>query len=189
LGGAERKIADFGYRPRWSRDGAQILFASSTLRYIGDPPKLYVTGVDGKAPHEAQAEFLRNISYGGIGGYAWHPDGQRISVWGTHKQLGAGFWTMPASGGSVIRSEMTSEVERQMKAAAVTLQKFIWSPSGRYLYFEGITQGVKNLWRVEVEPQTLRWIAGPERLTVSPGEDTDLSLSADGKNLAFATRL
>jgi Tol biopolymer transport system component/DNA-binding winged helix-turn-helix (wHTH) protein len=188
-GGAEQKIADFGYRPHWSRDGSQILFASSALRYIGDPPKLYVVGLDGKAPHEVQAEFLRNISYGGMGGFAWHPDNERISVWGEHKQLGSGFWTMPMAGGAAVKSEMSPEVKQQLKAAAVTLQKFLWSPSGRRLYFEGITQGVKNLWRITVEPQTLRWVSGPERLTVSPGEDTDLSLSADGKKLAFATRL
>ncbi|MCI0620855.1 MAG: winged helix-turn-helix domain-containing protein [Acidobacteria bacterium] len=189
LGGAEQKIADFGYRPRWSRDGSQILFASSVLRSIGDPPKLYVVGLDGSPPREAQAEFLRSISYGGMGGYAWHPDGQRISVWGKHKRLGSGFWTMPALSGAAVRSEMTPGVEQQLRAAAVTLQKFLWSPSGRYLYFEGITQGVKNLWRVEVEPQTQRWVAGPERLTISPGEDAEMSLSVDGKKLAFATRL
>ncbi|MGH9844074.1 MAG: winged helix-turn-helix domain-containing protein [Blastocatellia bacterium] len=188
-GGAEQKIADFGYRPHWSCDGSQILFASSTLRYVGDPPKLYVTGLDGKAPREVQAEFLRNISYGGMGGYAWHPDGQRISVWGEHKHLGLGLWTMPVAGGAAVKSEMSPEVEQQLKAAAVTLQKFLWSLSGRHLYFEGITQGVKNLWRITVEPRTLRWVAGPERLTVSPGEDADLSLSADGKKLAFATHL
>jgi len=188
-GGAEQKIADFGYRPRWSHDGSRILFASSALRYIGDPPKLYVVGLDGSPPREVQAEFLQNISYGGMGGYAWHPDGQRISVWGKHKQLGSGFWTMPAAGGAAIRSEMKLEMEQQLKAAAVTLQKFLWSPSGRHLYFEGTAQGVKNLWRITVDPQTLRWIAGPERLTISPSEDTEMSLSADGKKLAFASRL
>src|SRR5262245_3378217 len=188
-GGAEQKIADFGYRPRWSRDGSRILFASSALRYVGDPPKLYVVGLDGSPPLEVQAEFLRNISYGGMGGYAWHPDSQRISIWGKHRQLGSGFWTMPVVGGAAIRSGMTPEVEQQLKAAAVTLQKFLWSPSGRHLYFEGITQGVKNLWRITVDPQTLRWIAGPERLTISPSEDTEMSLSADGKKLAFATRI
>src|SRR2546427_5950514 len=38
-----------------------------------------------------------------------------------------------------------------------------------------------NLWRVEVDPQTLEWIAGPERLTNGPGLDRDLAVSSDGK--------
>ncbi len=189
LGGAEKKIAGFGYRPRWSRDGSQILFTSSALQYIGDAPRLYVVGLDGSPPREVLAEFLSEINYGGMDGYAWHPDCERISIWAKHKQLGRGFWTMPLAGGPVIKSEIATEVERQIKAAAVTLQKFLWAPSGRYLYFEGVSQGVKNLWRVTVEPQTLRWVAGPDRLTFSPGEDSDIAISADGKKIALTTSL
>ena len=62
LGGAERKIADFGYHPRWSRDGSQILFISSALQYIGDAPRLYVVGLDGSPPREVLAEFLSEIT-------------------------------------------------------------------------------------------------------------------------------
>jgi hypothetical protein len=29
LGGSERKLCGFGYRPRWSPDGSQVLFYSS----------------------------------------------------------------------------------------------------------------------------------------------------------------
>src|SRR5262249_22184157 len=111
-GGAEQKIANFGYLPRWSRDGSRVLFASSALRYEADPPKLYVVGLDGSAPREVLAEFLSEIRYGGMGGFGWHPDGQRVSVWGEHKRLGSGFWTMPVEGGPAVKSEMSSEVER-----------------------------------------------------------------------------
>jgi Tol biopolymer transport system component/DNA-binding winged helix-turn-helix (wHTH) protein len=187
-GGAEQKISDFGYLPRWSRDGSKILFASTALRLMGDPPKLYVVGLDGSPPREVLAEFLSNIRFSGMKGFAWHPDSRRISVWGEHKWLGLGLWTMPVEGGTALRSEMTSEVEQQLKATAVTLQRFIWSPSGRHLYFEGVTQGVRNLWRIMVDPQTLRWVAGPERLTISPGEDTEMALTSDGGKLAFTTR-
>jgi Tol biopolymer transport system component len=83
---------------------------------------------------------------------------------------------------------MDPEVKLQVQGA-VTLQRFVWAPSGQYLYFEGVSQGVRNLWRVTVEPQTLRWVAGPDRLTVGAGEDTDIAISADGKKIALATRL
>src|SRR5262245_28973298 len=53
---------------------------------------------------------------------------------------------------------------------------------------EGSYEGVRNLWRVEVEPQTLRWIAGPERLTSDPGPDTEIAISPDGKKLAYTIR-
>jgi len=39
-----------------------------------------------------------------------------------------------------------------------------------------------------MDPQTLRWVAGPERLTTDVGLDTDLALSRDGKKLAYTIR-
>jgi Tol biopolymer transport system component len=48
---------------------------------------------------------------------------------------------------------------------------------------------VKNLWKVEVDPQSLRWIAGPERLTTGAGPDLDVAISPDGRKLAFTSRM
>ena len=92
---------------------------------------------------------------------------------------------------------MAPEVKRNLEAASVSFESFVWAPSGRALYFEGASfetsfpgteRGVRNLWKVTVDPDTLRWIAGPERLTISPGQQTDLALSRDGKRLAVAAR-
>jgi serine/threonine protein kinase/Tol biopolymer transport system component len=185
LGGNERKVSSFGYHPHWSPDGSQILFSTSVLR-IWEPPKWYVVGLDGRAPRAVLPEFLAEFI--GPTQVAWHPDGQRVSIWGTHRQLGAGFWTVPVAGATPARSVLTKQVEQQLKEASVTFSDFLWARSGRALYFEGTAQGVRNLWRVEVDPQTLDWTAGPERLTIGPGLDTDLTLSPDGKRLAFTTR-
>src|SRR5437763_502649 len=63
-----------------------------------------------------------------------------------------------------------------------------WAAAGQALYLEGASRGVWNLWKVAVDPETLRILGGPERLTVGAGRDTDLTLSQDGKKLAFAIR-
>jgi len=185
LGGNERKISSFGYRPRWSPDGSQILFSTS-LVWVWETPKVYVVGLDGRAPRAVLPEFLAEFI--STPRAAWHPDGQRFSLWGTHRQLGASFWTVPVAGGTPVRSALTKRVEQQLKEASVAFSDFLWAPSGRAIYFEGTAQGVRNLWRLEVDPQTLDWIAGPERLTIGAGLDTDLALSPDGKRLAFTTR-
>jgi len=62
--------------------------------------------------------------------------------------------------------------------------KFCWHPSGRAIYFERTFEGARNLWRMTIDPATLR-ATGLERLTTGPGTDNQLSLSNDGKKLAF----
>jgi Tol biopolymer transport system component/DNA-binding winged helix-turn-helix (wHTH) protein len=184
LGGNERRVSTFGYRPRWSPDGTQILFSSS-LRPVTEIPKFYVVGLDGKAPREVLTSFLPEFALLQV---AWHPDGRRLSVWGKHRQQDWSFWTVPLDGGTPVKSAVTPHVEQRFKEADVMFTGFRWSPTGKALYFEGIAGSVKNLWKVEVEPQSLRWTAGPERLTTGTGQDTDLTVSPDGKRLAFTAR-
>ena len=58
--------------------------------------------------------------------------------------------------------------------------KFSWAPSGKAIYFERTSRAARNIWRMSVDPQTLR--AGAiERLTTGPGLDTELSLSCRRK--------
>jgi Tol biopolymer transport system component len=62
--------------------------------------------------------------------------------------------------------------------------RFCWAPSGKAIYFERSLNGARNLWRMTMDPATLR-ATGLERLTTGPGTDTELSLSSNGKMLAF----
>jgi len=78
--GLARKIASFGYYPRWSPDGSQILFQNYFfITYLTD--RFYVVGLDGGAPRQVFADFVSHQNLRAISA-AWHPDGQRISMWG-----------------------------------------------------------------------------------------------------------
>ena len=79
-------------------------------------------------------------------------------------------------------------MQRRIDAAGVTLGRFAWARSGRYLYFEGRAEGVRNLWRVSVDPATLAWTGGPDRLTTGAGDDADIALSLDGTRLVFSAK-
>jgi rubredoxin len=59
LGGAglEKKIAAFGYHPRWSPDSTQILF-DSQFTPLDSMHRFYVTRLDGSAPREVLRLFL-----------------------------------------------------------------------------------------------------------------------------------
>src|SRR5207244_12007466 len=109
---------------------------------VTEIPKVYVAGLDGKAPREVLAEFLPEFRSLRV---AWHPDGQRLSLWGNHREHSWSFWTIPLAGGTPIRSALAPLVEPRLRQADVRFTDFQWSPSGRALYFEGISGSVKNL--------------------------------------------
>ncbi len=185
-GGNERKISAFGHRPVWSPDGSQVLFYSANLQNTPAPPKLYLVALDGGQPREVLTTALSNMT--GRLRAAWHPDGKHISLWTEQRGGGLAFFTVPLPDGSPVKSEISPDIDRQLKASGVSLFDFRWAPSGQALYFEGISRGIHNLWKVAIDPQTLRWTAGPDRLTTGAGPDGNLSVSPDGSKLAFTTR-
>lgn len=185
LGGHARKVASFGYRPRWSPDGSLVLFYSAHLLGTTEPPKAYTVALDGNPPREILAEYHVGQWYEGAS-VVWHPDGRRVSFWGFPHEGGGkmGLWTVPIEGGTPVRLQWHKETS----AVHVRLGDFTWAPSGDALYFEGVSQDIANLWKVKVDPEAFRMLAGKERLTVGPGKDTDMALSPDGKRLACVTR-
>jgi len=185
-GGNERRISSFGYRPVWSPDGSQVLFYSANLQNTPAPPKLYLVGLDGTPPREVLTTALSNMT--GRLRTAWHPDGKRISLWTEQRGGGLVFLTVPLPDGAPVTSQISPEVDQQIKSAGVDLFDFRWAPSGEALYFEGVSRGIHNIWKVVVDSKTLLWSGGPERLTTGPGPDGNLSLSPDGSKLAFTTR-
>jgi serine/threonine protein kinase len=182
FGGRERKISSFGYRPRWSPDGSKILCLSPGDNFF-EYPQVFIIKLDGTPPVEISTSVAGYKREAKLGLVAWHPDGQRISFMGHD----GGFWTVPVGAGKPTRSEVAANVAKQIKDAGIDFGNFCWAPSGAALYFEGETNGVLNLWKVTVDPNTLAWVGGPDRVTTGLGPDTQIALSKDGKRLAFAT--
>src|SRR5262249_53000454 len=152
--------------------------------------RLFVVALAGSPPREVLAEFMAEFQ--SPPAVAWYPDSRRISVWGWQRKSGPGLWTVPLDGGAPVKSELSPEAEKQLQTAGLIIVDpvglagaFAWAPSGQALYFEGLSRGVWNLWKVAVDPETLRILGGLERLTVGAGRDTDPALSLDGKRLAF----
>jgi Tol biopolymer transport system component/DNA-binding winged helix-turn-helix (wHTH) protein len=191
--GQERRVANFGYNPRWSPDGSQILFQSKPTAWF-DINNFYVVGLDGAPPRQVLAEFFRQHSSFYSLSAAWHPDGKRVTVWvGDHSQEGPSpaFWTLPLEGGTPVHSEIASQIQQRFAELSVRTgpepvadSKFVWAPTGRALYLERTFRGARSLWRLNIDPSTLR-ATGSEQLTAGPGFATAPAISADGKNLAF----
>jgi Tol biopolymer transport system component/DNA-binding winged helix-turn-helix (wHTH) protein len=190
--GLEQKIASFGYYPRWSPDGSKILL--QTIGF-GLSCRLYVVGLDGNPPHEVLPHLTdRNWTISA----AWHPDGKRISVWVWAWDVRPSpipeFWTASMDGGAATKTEVSGEILKTAESLAGTGisgwadsdSKFSWAPSGTAIYFERAFRGARNIWRMKIDPQTLKAVA-IERLTTGTELDSEFSVSTDGKKLAFTS--
>ena len=207
LGGAglERKISSFGYFPHWSPDSSQILFQTH-FAPIDNVNKFYLAPLDGGPPREVLAEFLAQHKLWPAAA-VWHPDGKRVSVWvsslaGDRGQTlssdaapSPSIWTVPISGGEAIKMEIASAIKNELAEVAngnvggehLGELSFSWSPSGKALYFECGYRGAINIWKMTIEPDTLRATA-VERLTTGAGPDESLAVSRDGRRLAFTAK-
>jgi Tol biopolymer transport system component/DNA-binding winged helix-turn-helix (wHTH) protein len=187
--GLAKKIATFGYYPRWSPDSSRILFRTCFTWMVTDT--FYVVDLDGSAPREVLADFGSQRNLDAIA-TAWHPDGKRISIWAWERGAIPSFWTVPVTGGVAVRSEIAPEVASQFGEMSVGRgilelamdYEFSWAPSGKAIYFERTFRGARNLWKMSLNPDTLA-ATMIERLTTGPGLDTRLAVSPDGTKLAF----
>ena len=89
------------------------------------------------------------------------------------------FLTVPLDAGSVTAPEIAARVRQDL--AGVSAGRFAWTPSRRFIYFEGLAGDTQNVWRITVDPVTEKWVDGPERLTTGAGEETNVAVSR-GRN-------
>jgi Tol biopolymer transport system component/DNA-binding winged helix-turn-helix (wHTH) protein len=191
--GLARKIAPFGYRPRWSPNSSQVLFQT----YFTAPAhwnRFFIGQLDGSAPREVLGDFITQNKLS-AGSAAWHPDGKRVTVWVGDISASPSFWTVPIAGGPGIQLEVSSDVARKLAEASGEGESadqlgdfsFSWAISGDAIYFERGYRGARNVWKMAVDSKSLRATA-IERLTTGPGPDAGAAISPDGKRMAFTAK-
>ena len=184
-GTGERKLADFGYEPRWSADSSKILFYGPLKTAAARWGELYEVPVGGGAPTPLLGKVVAQYQWFYA---AWHPSDRRISIFGARRGAPPEMLTASEDGSSIVRSQIGEDAATRIRDANVTLGRFVWAPLGDALLFEGTSEGVRNIWRIGVDPVTLAWNSTIERLTTGAELDTNISLSGDGKRLAFSLR-
>jgi Tol biopolymer transport system component len=133
----------------------------------------------------AQGRLIADLPVGSMNNQvvAWHPDGDRVSFWGTTLTREVQFLTVPLVDGDPIAPRIADRVRQDL--AGVSAGRFVWARSRRHVYFEGRAGDTQNVWRITIDPATEAWIDGPERLTTGAGEETNVALSPDGTRLLF----
>lgn len=127
--GQERRIAAFGYDPRWSPDSSQVLFHSGPLGWTG-VGSFSVVGVDGGAPRGALVDFFQTHGEIGETSASWHPDGRRVTVWADNSPRpgpSPNFWTVPLDGGKAVHTDIPPDIEKKFEELTSRAATSGWS--------------------------------------------------------------
>ena len=168
-----RRLTDFGFNPVWSPDGTKVLFATQA---IGTTQRSRSAANSELWTVDLETETTTQIFRGDAVQPHWSPNGHRIAFWainGGRRDV----WTMPANGGEPVNVTDDEAVGWNP----------VWSPDGRHLYFSSSRGGSMSLWRVSIDEKTGETLDQPEPVTTTvAGDDIHLSLSANGKQMAYA---
>jgi Tol biopolymer transport system component len=173
-----RRLSDFGFNPAWSPDEKEIAVSTEG---ITDPYSR--SGVADLWAIQVATGQKRAVVRGfDCAQPNWSPRGDRIACWGLRANSGQrDIWTVPARGDTA-----TSGVD-VTKDPATDWNPF-WSPDGRFLYFASDRGGSMNLWKVAIDETSGQTLSEPEPVTLPAGWSGPLSLSRDGKHIAFEVR-
>jgi Tol biopolymer transport system component len=168
-GEAVRRVTSFGFKPAWSPDGARLAF--TTQNGTGNS-ELWLVGANGGEP--------QRLGTGDAVHPSWSPSGRRIAYavrQGGQRQLDV--WTIPSAGGA----------PTAVTADPATDWNPVWAPDGKHLYFLSNRSGSMNLWRVPIDEESGKTLGEAEPITTPAPFVAHLSISADGRRLAYSSVL
>jgi DNA-binding winged helix-turn-helix (wHTH) protein/Tol biopolymer transport system component len=177
-GGSVRRIAPFGRRPAWMPNGRDVVLMDNDAPHAA----FVVSGDGGEAPRQLLAADLGRLNWQAS---AIHPEGRISVIAPGGPVMAAGFFVADRANTRLNAVDTTAAKALGLLEPGV-IRDFTWSRSGTVLLVEALSDGVRSLWRVPVDPVSLRWRT-PERLTTGPASAGGAAASPDGTRVAFTS--
>lgn len=167
-----RRVSDIGFHPSWSHDGEKIIVSdrAAAIHSVHTVANSSLWQIDVASGTKERIE---------TGGDAImpkaSPNGHRIAFWFASEQNSGEIATIPAAGGEpmIVASNVSADWNP------------VWSPDGRYLYFASNRGGNMNFWRIAINEETGVTTGEPEPVPTPSKYCRHISLSRDGKMLAY----
>ncbi len=179
LSGGARRIVDDGHSPAVSPTGNQVA-------YIAGKPmreRIWITGVTGEPPRE-----LVGNDGDLFGRIAWSPDGKRIAYTTAKFTYGYG-----ATGMIEVADVSSNHAAARSVLPTILVSVFgldaplAWAPDGRLIYTreeDRPSQADSNLWWIRLNSR-VQPDGAPVRLTKDQGAVLGITMSGDGKRIAY----
>jgi Tol biopolymer transport system component len=183
FGGEEQKIADGGWFPRYSPDGAQIIYTVMPSSDDVSLNKMYLIPAQGGIPRPFQPEFGVFPMYGSRPLAVWSPDGKHVLFYGVRGQdpSSSDWWVAPVDGGAAVRTGAVQSLTPPNAQAWIR-------PAGWFgnqvIYAEGAsTAEGSNLFATLIKPGDWKISGASRRLTSGAGLHLTFTPAHDGSML------
>jgi Tol biopolymer transport system component/predicted Ser/Thr protein kinase len=165
--GKEEKFIDNAFHPSLSPDGKLIAVEAS---WAG-PRRIWIADAQGHNPQQITSDSSEAVDHLEPN---WSPDGKQIV-----------FQYLERTKFSIRVVNVASHATTTLTDGRFLDLNPVWSPSGRYIYFSSYRGGGLNIWRIGVSADGQQ-TSPPQQVTVGPGQDVELALSGNGKQIAFS---
>ena len=191
IGGSPRKLIEQGSWPVVSPDGSQVVFLSAETQNAETQNKeIWAMRTENREIWlmQANGEGARKLIEGGDGFFgtpAWGPDGRHLAYIKYRYNSG-----MPWIRSRLEILDISSGQTNDLLETSELGSTVAWAPDGRLIYSLGEpspNQNDSNLWALPLD--SAGHVKGPAtRLTHGPGLADLVSVTLDGKRLAFFRR-
>jgi serine/threonine protein kinase/Tol biopolymer transport system component len=175
-GEAVRRVTQEGFNPAWSPTGTELAYTTVATEFRPQNEEqrgtLMVVPAGGGLPRKLLDRAMLP---------RWSPSGRRIAFSGGLRGVEgtSNIATVPSAGGAVV--PVTRDAFLNWNPA--------WAPDGLHLFFASNRGGSMNIWRIAIDEASGEPRGEPEAITTPASFAAHLSVSADGRSLAYTAVL